>query len=287
MAKNKSKYIDKLRKKYRLIIYNDQNFEEIWSGRVTKMNLYLLGFFSFVLILLIMTLLFIFTPINRLLPAYANSEMQSKILENAMRVDSLEYQIHIRDQYFERINSIIRGENPGAMPASNQSQEALAAELFYPSSKHDSILRKQIEEEEQYNLSILNRTKTELDFSKIHFFIPIKGIITNKFNRNEKHFGLDVVSEPNKPILSTLDGTVIAANWTLATGYVIQIQHDYDLISIYKHNSALLKQVGDHVKAGETIAIIGNTGEYSTGPHLHFELWHNGTPLNPEDYLVF
>lgn len=281
--KEKKKYIDKLRKKYRLIVYNDQTYEEVWSGKVSRMNIY-----SWVTILILLTIIvvfsiLVFTPMSRLLPAYANSEMQQLILQNASRVDSVEHQIQIRDQYIEALKKVIRGEAfENTLDITNDKD--LVAN--YTQSKHDSILRRQIEEEEQYNVSILSDQES-VDFRRLHFFAPLKGIITNPFNRETKHFGIDIVAAPNKPISSTLDGTVIEADWTLATGYVIQIQHDNNLISIYKHNAVLFKQVGDHVKAGETIAILGNTGKYSTGPHLHFELWHNGTPLNPADYIVF
>ena len=115
----------------------------------------------------------------------------------------------------------------------------------------------------------------------------MKGIITYSFNPSENHFGTDIVAASNKVVVATLNGTVVMANWTLETGYIVQIQHDNNLLSIYKHNSELLKKVGDHVSAGEAIAIIGNSGELTSGPHLHFELWHNGAPINPEDYIAF
>ena len=149
------------------------------------------------------------------------------------------------------------------------------------------MLRRQIEEEELFNLSILANTSNKTDFSSIHFYPPVKGIVTNSFNPSENHFGTDIVTASNKVVVATLDGTVIIANWTLETGYVIQIQHENNLVSVYKHNSELLKKVGNHVTAGETIAIIGNSGELTSGPHLHFELWHNGTSINPEDYVAF
>ena len=136
-------------------------------------------------------------------------------------------------------------------------------------------------------MSILTKTTNKTDFSRIHFYSPVKGLITNSFNPNENHLGTDVVTASNNVVVAALEGTVIIANWTLETGYVIQIQHSNNLISIYKHNSELLKKVGNHVTAGEVIAIIGNSGELTSGPHLHFELWHNGTPLDPEDYVAF
>nr|WP_262909872.1 M23 family metallopeptidase [Maribellus sp. CM-23] len=121
----------------------------------------------------------------------------------------------------------------------------------------------------------------------MHFFVPVKGVVTEHFNSSSDHFGIDLVSEANARISSVLNGTVIFSGWTLKTGYSIYVQHEGNLVSVYKHNSELLKNEGDQVSAGEAIAIIGNTGELSTGPHLHFELWHDGKALNPEHYIDF
>jgi murein DD-endopeptidase MepM/ murein hydrolase activator NlpD len=121
----------------------------------------------------------------------------------------------------------------------------------------------------------------------MHFYVPVKGIVTNHFNRSSDHFGVDLVSDPNARICTVLEGTVIFSGWTLETGYVMYIQHDADLVSVYKHNAELLKTTGDKVKAGEAVAIIGNSGELTTGPHLHFELWHRGNAINPEQYIDF
>jgi murein DD-endopeptidase MepM/ murein hydrolase activator NlpD len=161
--------------------------------------------------------------------------------------------------------------------------------IKFVKSKKDSLLRKQIEGEEQYNLTFSEkpRQQTGINLSQLHFFTPLRGVITNSYNQETDHFGTDIVAGPNEVIKATLEGTVIVANWTLETGYVIQIQHENNLVSIYKHNAELLKKVGNRVLAGEPIAIVGNSGEITTGPHLHFELWYNGSPVNPEDYIVF
>jgi murein DD-endopeptidase MepM/ murein hydrolase activator NlpD len=150
----------------------------------------------------------------------------------------------------------------------------------------DSLLRVMIETEEKYNL-FKSAGRTPNNISNIIFFSPLKGIVTEQFNAKKLHFGVDLVAPKNEAIKSTLDGTVIFAEWTAETGYVIQIQHSNNLISIYKHNSVLHKKQGDKVKAGDVIAIVGNTGELSSGPHLHFELWYNGIPLNPQEYMLF
>jgi len=160
-------------------------------------------------------------------------------------------------------------------------------DVSFARSVEDSLLQ-QIEQEEKNNLSIIDAGDRSDNLSKLNFFTPVsKGLIINRFDKKGGHFGLDILAAPDAGISAVLDGTVIVATWTLATGHVIQVQHSNNLISLYKHNSVLLKSVGSHVKAGEPIAIIGNSGELTTGPHLHFELWHNGTALNPENYIVF
>jgi murein DD-endopeptidase MepM/ murein hydrolase activator NlpD len=272
--------------KFRLIVFDADTYEEIGKMSFTRFSLIIFGALSFVVVIGIVVTIIIYTPLHRLLPAYTDSALQRDILTNAAKVDSLERQIQVRDQYFDNLKKIIQGKVPENVE-SGSAKTVNINDINLSKSKHDSVLRKEVEKEEQYNVPLVEDVKSSRRFANLHFFIPVKGLIVNKFNSEQKHFAIDIVAAPNQAILSVLEGTVIAANWTLATGYVIEVQHDNNLVSFYKHNSALLKEVGDHVSAGETIAIIGNTGELTTGPHLHFELWHNGTPLNPEDYLIF
>jgi len=286
-VKEKKKHIvNKLKHKYRLIIYNDNTFEEVWFMRLSRLNVFTFAGMALILLIASVTVLIAFTPIREFIPGYPDGNMRRNIINNVHKLDSLEHAIEIRDRYFASINRIIRGEVPISYENSQDSMVRYQ-DITFSKSEHDSILRQQIEEEELFNLSVLTNPAKKTDFSTIHFFPPVKGIITNSFNPNENHFGTDIVAAANKVVVATLSGTVVLANWTLETGYVIQIQHDNNLISIYKHNSELLKKVGTHVTAGEAIAIIGNSGELSSGPHLHFELWHNGTPINPEDFISF
>ena len=287
MIKERKKHIfNKLKNKYRLSIYNDDTFEEVWYLRLSRLNVFSIVGTSVLLFTIGIIVLIAFTPIREFIPGYPDGNMRRNIINNVYKLDSLEHELEIRDRYFESINTIIRGGTPVSYENS-QDTSIRYEEITFDKSEHDSLLRMQIEEEELFNLSILTNTSNNTDFSSIHFYPPVKGIVTNSFNPGENHFGTDIVTASNKVVVATLDGTVIIANWTLATGYVIQIQHDNNLISIYKHNSELLKKVGNHVTAGETIAIIGNSGELTSGPHLHFELWHNGTSINPEDYVAF
>lgn len=287
MIKNKKKHIvNKLKHKYRLSIYNDDTFEEVWFLRLSRLNVFTIVGTIMLLFTIGIIVLIAFTPLREFIPGYPDGNMRRNIISNVYKLDSLEHELELRDRYFESINTIIRGGTPVSYE-NTQDTTLRYQDITFDKSEHDSILRQQIEEEELFNLSVASNKSNKTDFTSIHFFPPVKGIVTNPFNPNENHFGTDIVAESNKVVVATLDGTVTMADWTLETGYVIQIQHDNNLISVYKHNSELLKKVGNHVTAGEAIAIIGNSGELSSGPHLHFELWHNGTPIDPEDYIAF
>jgi murein DD-endopeptidase MepM/ murein hydrolase activator NlpD len=200
----------------------------------------------------------------------------------------LDYRLKARDKfYLDNIKHILSGQDPVSL-VQDVDSVVRPEDISFSKSAYDSVLRKEIEAQEQFALSVNNNKTKNKGIEYLHFFSPLsKGIINNEFDPSTKHFGVDIVSELNEGVKSTLDGTVILATWTLNTGNVIEIQHSNNLISVYKHNAVLLKQEGDKVKAGEVIAIIGNSGEQTTGPHLHFELWSNGTPVNPKDYIVF
>ena len=287
MAKKENKLLKRLKSKYQLVVYNEDLLQETFRIRLSRINIFsYLGLFV-IMIAVLVSLLFIFTPFGLLLPSQKNSELSRELFQNAILLDSLKKEIRIRDQYFENIQNIMLGRKINNYE-SVQDTTYRHARLEFTRSKHDSILRQQIEKEEKQNLSVLKNKKTgSINLKNLHFFVPVKGIITNKFDPENDHLAIDIVAQKNEPILATLEGTVTLATWSLNEGYIIMIQHNYNIVSIYKHNSSLLKKVGDHVTAGEPIAIIGNTGELSTGPHLHFELWYNGTPINPEDYIAF
>lgn len=276
-----------LQDKYRLVLYNDSSFAEVVKLRLTRINIFAyLGFFV-ILIIGLSYLLFSFTPLKYLIPYDPNEELQRDLYLNMEKLDSIEQQIAQRDQYLQNQISIYMGRVPADTKPDTSTQKKVEEEAF-EISEAEMEFRQKIEREERHSLAIVDNRDEEQDVSSLHFVPPVtNGMITNRFNMKEKHIAVDIVAEPDAPILSVLEGTVFEATWTLQTGYVIQVQHKNDLISIYKHNSSLLKEVGQKVDAGENIAIIGNTGELTTGPHLHFELWHKGTPLNPEDYIRF
>lgn len=281
----KEKFIKKLRNKYRLVIMNDSTFAEVFNYRLSRLNVFTLASVVTIILLTLGTLLVAFTPLRELIPNYPDGTMRRNIQMNALMIDSLENELKIRDQYLSNLKNIINGKE-------TEMHELIEDTNFYTEeplegmTKEDSIFIAQFDEEEFYMYSSENKINSQ-DLGKIYFYAPVKGIITNNFNALEKHYGIDVVAAKDEAVLASLDGTIIIATWTLETGNIIQIQHQNNLISIYKHNSMLLKTVGNSVKAGEPIAIIGNSGELSTGPHLHFEIWHNGIPVDPEIYIIF
>jgi len=286
MGKKDSK-ISKWRYKYRFIVYNDYTFEEVWQLKLSKMNVFIILGSSVVFLIVLTTILIAFTHLREFIPGYPDGNMRRNIIINAYRLDSLERELEIRDQYFVNLNNIISGKEPNDFQ-SIQDTSMDYSEIIFTRSLEDSLLRLEIEMEEQYNLSVGEENRSEDNLSSIHFFAPIKGMVTSPYNPAESHFGTDIVGSPNSVVSATLDGTVVLATWTMETGYVIQIQHNNNLISVYKHNAELLKEVGAIVKAGESIAIVGSSGElFTTGPHLHFELWLNGSPLDPEKYVLF
>ncbi|MDR2848798.1 MAG: M23 family metallopeptidase [Bacteroidales bacterium] len=271
-----------------MVFYNDSNFEEIWQIRVTFINF--LSVFGTVFILLVggSIALVMFTPMREWVPGYPTQAMRNQLVANVMRMDSLEYEIQTRDKYFRAMNAFISGREPELAEPTSDSSSTNYSKITFTRSEQDSLLRKQVEEEEQFNFTTgLSSNKEGTSILKTHFFKPITGVVTSRFNIKENHFGIDLVAKPDEVVKAVLDGTVVISAWTVETGYIIEIQHNSNILSVYKHNANLLKKSGDQVKAGDAIAIIGNSGDLSTGPHLHFEIWQNGQPVNPEDYIVF
>lgn len=284
--KEKRKYIDKLKSKYRLNILNDETFEEVWAMRLSRLNVISVFGGAAILIVILVIALIAFTPIREFIPGYPDGNTRRNIVINALKADSLERELKLWKDYYNNINNILRGGEPVSI-VSKPDSSIKYKEIRFTRSIEDSLLRMQIEENEMYNLFVFDGRKTKSNISTMLLFAPVKGVVTSTFSLQQNHFGVDVVAAPNEPVVAVADGTVTLASWTIETGYVLQIQHDDNLISVYKHNSQLLKKQGARVKAGETIAIIGNSGELTTGPHLHFELWHNGNPIDPEKYIVF
>lgn len=283
------KWYRKLKNKYRLVILNDETYEERLSFRLTRLNVFvLLGTLSIILVLLTIMII-AFTPLREYIPGYMDPRIPKMVYRLQLKADSLEKVVEQKNVFLSTIKNIINGEDITDSVLSEPNEVVNYDTIILRNTEEDSLFRAEYEKQNQYNLYFYEDQGFQ-EFSpstNLNFFTPIKGTITNHFNLTEKHYGIDIVSRSSEPIKSTLDGTVIFSDWTLETGYVIGIQHQGNYISVYKHNSSLLKKAGSHVRAGEPIAFVGETGELSTGPHLHFELWYNGTPVNPMEYIAF
>ncbi len=234
--------------------------------------------------------IFIFTPLNLLIPTRVGVGVQKDIIANSLLIDSIENEIQSGKKYVNQIRNILQGKAPQDKFVENKQfvdKKGNREELNFQVSELDSILKAQIEQTEREALPNIKNVNTSANLANLHFVVPLKGMVSAEFDIKSGHLGIDIVPGTDETILATLPGTVVIATWSIETGYVVEIQHDNNLISFYKHNSVLLKKVGDRVVAGESIAIVGNSGEETTGPHLHFELWFNGSPVNPRDYITF
>jgi len=287
MVKNERKKRN-WRDKYRFSIVNDATFEEVWRVRLTQYNAFLLITFLVLFIIGATVSIIAFTNIREFIPGYPDVTMRRNILMSAIRLDSLEKQLELRDKYFTNMNAIIAGEQPAEI-YSMQDTSGTYKSISYNTSPEESALRAQVENEERYNVSYTpDFSESVTSLAELHFFPPVKGIVSGKFDIRTKHYGTDIVAKPRSPVSAALDGTVIFTGWTMETGYVIEIQHPNNIVSVYKHNASLLKETGDLVRAGEPVSIVGDSGElYTSGPHLHFEIWYKGSPLDPEKHILF
>jgi murein DD-endopeptidase MepM/ murein hydrolase activator NlpD len=286
MAKSKNKKRT-WRDKYRFLVINDTSFEEVWRICLTKYSAFILISMLVLFIVGSTSALIAFTNLREFIPGYPNVDMRRNIILNAIRLDSLDSELEKRDRYFAALSAIIQGKQPPETMVRYDTARDYSS-ISFNSSSADSTFRARIEREEQFNITLSMSNETA-SLSNLHFFPPVKGgIISGHYNIRTKHFGTDIVTRPKVTVSAALDGAVIFTGWTMETGYVIQIQHTNNIVTIYKHNSSLLKEIGDIVKAGDLISIVGDSGElYTSGPHLHFEIWYKGTPLDPEKHVIF
>jgi murein DD-endopeptidase MepM/ murein hydrolase activator NlpD len=292
----KRKWIQKLRNKYLLVIRNEDTYEVKLSFRLSRLNVFIaLGLTTIILVVLTIFLI-AFTPLREYIPGYMDVDLPRQMYALKLRADSIEREFRQRNLYFENLRNIIEGNDmtefyQKATANTGVTDTAIDySDIRITHSQEDSLLRLEFEQQGRYlpgsSAALLSANEGN-EMPDFLFFAPLDGIITSRFNPDIGHFGVDLVSNRNEPIKAVLDGMVVFAGWTLETGHVITLQHQQNIISVYKHNSVLLKKEGNFVKAGDVIAIIGESGELSTGPHLHFELWFNGNPVDPTDYIQF
>ena len=280
--KQKQKRVERWRNKFRLVILNDDTFEELLTLRLSPLNVFTFSVFAIVFTIAITSVVIAFTPLKELVPGYASSKIRRQAIELSLKTDSLEGVLRQNERYVGGIQRILQGDVIDSVVQDVASEDTATntAVLLSSPSPTDSAFREWVEGETAFSLE---QRSAELDIPQL--LAPVEGVVTSSFDRTMGHFAVDVASTKNTPIKSCYEGIVVFADWPSENGHIIIVQHAKNLVSAYKHNSALLKDVGDYVRSGEAIAIIGNSGENSTGPHLHFELWYDGSAINPEDYI--
>jgi murein DD-endopeptidase MepM/ murein hydrolase activator NlpD len=281
------KLTSQLRNQYRLVILNDRTFAERFSLRMSPLGL-LIGAAAITIVMTTLVIsLVAFTPLREYIPGYGNVAERKQILRLSILADSLDQTLASRDMYINNLMNVLNEKVEGKPSKPSKDTTGKYKDVNTQASETDKNFRKELENTKNSDLVNATAALKPNALSNTLFFIPVKGLVTTSFNIGEAHYGCDIVAKKDELIKSTLDGTVVFAGFTNNDGYEIHIQHSGNVVSIYKHNSVLLKRVGDRVKSGESIAVIGNSGESSKGPHLHFELWYNGVPINPEDVVAF
>lgn len=286
MARFKKTLSNWLNNRHILIIQNEEDFSEKATYNFTYARIIFFGFIAF---LLVLALSFYLT--NTFLaqwfdPRYAERETRKDLVEMRLSLDSLESELENRDVFIQRIRRVLEGD---VAPEEEMVEEADPGSVEISQSEESNVIDSLFKSEFETGGGdfLLGQSLENFELRETYFFSPISGFISQAFDPKEEHYGIDVVSKKDEPVKCIADGTVIFSSWTQDAGYVIAVQHQANLISIYKHNSTLTKELGNFVSAGEIIAIIGNTGELTSGPHLHFELWYNGNAVNPEEFISF
>jgi murein DD-endopeptidase MepM/ murein hydrolase activator NlpD len=277
MTQKKHKILRWLKKKFQLVIYQGNSYDVIRKFRFNRLGFFLISFGVVFILFAILSVFVVYTPIKQLIPGYPDKETRTLIYENAIRTDSLLKELEIREQYLQMISDMVFDQVPidqdFVVPVQNLTKDQIK-EFNNPTKP-----RVQIEDKSTYTLEKTDAVPV--------LFPPIKGVVISSYNPAKKHYGTDIASSGESIISAVLSGTVIASDYTVETGYTIIIQHKSELISVYKHNKSSFVRPGELIETGQAIAAYGNSGENTTGPHLHFELWRKGVSLNPEDYIEF
>ncbi|MFS4415415.1 M23 family metallopeptidase [Maribacter sp. 2307ULW6-5] len=284
-GKKRNKIKRKLLHKYRLVILNENTFEEKVSFKLSRLNVFVTGTLLTIGLIGLTILLIAFTPLREYIPGYSSTQLKKRATDLTYKTDSLVRTLEYTNKYLENIRMVLKGD----IENNEMNRDSLFEQFkLDPSTvdltpvRQDSLLRAEVALEDKYNLFERNTDK-----NNPILFPPITGNVSMPFDLEQKHYATDVVAPSGTPVKAVANGTVIFSEWTADTGYVIILEHEGGLLSVYKHNGSLAKAQGDIVRAGEVVAAVGNTGEFSTGPHLHFELWDNGDPIDPEDFIDF
>ncbi len=274
-------------KKYRFSIFNDTTHEEIFVFRANGIRSVLTIVLLVIFLIVSVTLLISYTSLREFIPGYPSAQSRQDLIQNAIKIDSLQNEINLWRLQLANIQRITTGQKPLAIDSllNLHGMGDTTARVEGDYAKDDSLLRATVFKEEQFNLSAREHKIEQIE--GLHFFPPLKGVVTEEYNPAIGHPYIDIAALENSVVSAVLNGTVIHAGWDDENGYTIQLQHDNNLVSVYKHNSKLLARTSDKVTAGTPVALVGNTGTLSSAPHLHFELWHKGEPINPAQYINF
>ena len=280
---DKKSFISKLLTKYRLVLLNDSTYEEKTSFKISRLNVFSALFALMFIIVLITSGILFFTPIREYIPGYSSTSLQKQANLLSYKTDSLRQIVFLNDQYINSLKKVLTGdlETIEYKPDSAVYKDAMDIQII-EKSKEDSILRQLVDNEDKYNLANINKDK---DFYLLTS--PISGAVSQNYSIADDHLAIDISVDTGTPVKAVSNGRVILSEWTTQTGYVLIIDHGNDLISVYKHNSKLLKSQGEIVKQGEIIALSGNSGVLTSGPHLHFELWSEGFSIDPNTLINF
>lgn len=288
MAKKKKqqkRLTKKLLNKYRLVILNEDTFEERISFKLNRLNVFVLVTITSIFLIAFTTFLIAFTPLREYIPGYSSTSLNLKATQLVATTDSIETAMNINQRYYNSIKKVLTGEVKSVefdKDSAIESAKISPEEIDLSPSQQDMELREEVSRQDRYSLF-----DSDTSGSNFALFPPVSGNITSEFNPSEKHFGIDVAVTKDAPIKAAAAGMVIFSEWTAETGYVIIVKHANKLLTVYKHNASLSKEQGQRVESGEVIATAGSTGELSTGPHLHFELWKDGYPADPSKFIDF
>ncbi len=278
-------FIEKMRFKYRVSVLNENTLEESWHIRLSRASVFVYVSTFLLLTFVLLTFLILNTPIANYLPGYGDGANRPKIIQQSMLVDSLVQKNELNNDYLYLIKQIVMGRvKPDSIRSLDSATIKEKAKTFMTKSGKEKEFTEKFEEEEKYNLASIDSKPTE---DMYVFFRPTKGVISSSFDFNKGHYGIFMITSPNETVVSVLEGTVLLASFTFDDGYVIQVQHQNNYISIYKNNTKLLKKVGDFIKGGESIAVTGSSSGKKAGAQFYFELWKQGKPVNPEDVIIF
>ena len=273
------------KQKYKVVVSNDETFEEIISLKTNNFQLFLFALLYTILVVIFSTTIIFFTQVREYVPGYPSTDLLVSAAKITVKADSLEKELALNAQFFSAIESVLKGDSNETAQRLEQDtsiKNDLKEVEIVATIPQDSILRAYVDNQDRFNL-----TRNQLLIDSKRYYSPVKGVVTDGFDIEKNHFAVDVSVDIGTPVKALLAGTVLFSEWSIETGHVILLDHGENLISVYKHNSKILKSQNDTVQAGEVIAFSGEEGALSSGPHLHFEIWRNGLPIDPETILSF